>query len=97
MLTITDLGCNRHNQRQLTLGGLEAEIMGDILYNLPKDGDFHTFICEHGHTHRINFNMQLEKLYRLSDMFSKKRRRSGGSKPEPAHVTRGNAYNLLKG
>jgi hypothetical protein len=27
--------------------------MGDILYNLHRDGDSHTFICEHGHTHRI--------------------------------------------
>ena len=67
MLTITDLGCNRHNRRQFTLGGVEAEIMGDILYNLPNDGDSHTFICEYGHTHRISFNIQLGKLYRLSD------------------------------
>ena len=58
MLTITDLGCNRHNRRQFTLGGVEAEIMGDILYNLSNDGDSYTFICEHGHTHRISFNIQ---------------------------------------
>ena len=97
MLTITDPGCSKHNRRQFTLGGVEAEIMGDILYNLPNDGDSHTFICEHGHTHRINFNIQLEKLYRLSDMFSRKRRRSMRPKPEQANVKRGNAYNLLTG
>jgi hypothetical protein len=62
MLTITDLGCKRHNRRQFTLGGHEAEIMIDILYNLPNDGDFHTFICEYGHTHRISFNLQLANL-----------------------------------
>ena len=72
MLKIIDPGCNKHNQRQFTLDGVAAEIMGDILYNLPNDGDFHTFICEHGHTHRISFNIQVEKLYRLSTMFSGK-------------------------
>ena len=97
MLTITDLGCNRHDRCQFTLGGVEAEIMGDILDNLPNDGDFHTFICEYGHTHRISFTIQLEKLYRLSDMFSRKRGRSGKLKPEPTHVNRGNSCNLLKG
>ena len=88
MLTITDLGCNRHNPRQFSLDGVQAEIMGDILYNLPNDGDSHTFICEHGHTHRVSFTIQLEKLYRLSDMFSRKRGRSGRPKPEPAHANR---------
>jgi hypothetical protein len=85
MLTITDLGCNRHNRRQFTLDGVEAEVMGDILYSLPSDGDFHTFICEHGYTHRISFNIQVEKLYRLSAMFSRKTGHSGRPKPEKAH------------
>ena len=97
MLTITDLGCNRHNQRQFTLGGVEAEIMGDILYNLPNDGDFHTFICEHGHTHRISFNIQLNKLSNLSVMFSRKRGRSGRPKAEQPQTNRGSSYNLTKG
>jgi len=97
MLKITDPGCSKHNRRQFTLGGVEAEIMGDILYNLPNDGDSHTFICEHGHTHRISFNIQVEKLYRLSAMFSRKRGRSGRSKTEQAHANRGNSCNLMKG
>ena len=88
MLTITDLGCNRHDRCQFTLNGVEAEIMGDILYNLPNDGDSHTFICEYGHTHRISFTIQLEKLYRLSTLFSK-RVRSGKPKPEPPHANGG--------
>ena len=86
MLKIIDPGCNKHNRRQFTLDGVEAEIMGDILYNLPHTGDFHTFICEHGHTHQISFNVQVEKLYRLSTMFSRKMGRSGSSKPEKAHA-----------
>jgi hypothetical protein len=62
MLKIIDPGCNKHNQREFTLDGVEAETMGDILYNLPIDGESHTFICEHGHTHRISFNIQVEKV-----------------------------------
>ena len=77
MLKIIDPGCTKHNRRQFTLDGAQAEIMGDILYNLPIDGDSHTFICEHGHTHRISFTIQVEKLYRLSAMFSGKGGRSG--------------------
>ena len=88
MLKIIDPGCTKHKPRQFTLDGVAAEIMGDILYNLPKVGEFHTFICEYGHTHRINFNMQVAKLYSLSAMFSGKGGRTGRLKPEPAHVNR---------
>jgi hypothetical protein len=82
MITITDFGCDRHNQRQVKLDGVEAELMGDIVYNLHNDGHFHTFICEYGHTHRVSFTVQLEKLFRLSAMFSRKMGRSG--RPRPA-------------
>ena len=82
MLTITDLGCERHIRRQINLEGVEAEWMTDVLYNLSIDGKFHTFICECGHTHRISFNTQVEKLFRLSDMFSHKMGRFGRPKPE---------------
>jgi hypothetical protein len=97
MLTITDLGCDRHNRRQVTLDGVEAEMISDVFYNLDKDGDFHTYICECGHTHRISFNTQVGKLLRLSAMFSKKRRRSRRPKPEQTHANRENSYNLMKG
>jgi hypothetical protein len=60
----------------------------DVLYNLTSDGDFHTYICECGYTHRISFNTQVAKLFRLSDMFSKKMGRSGRPKPERAHANR---------
>ena len=97
MLTITDLGCERHNRRQFTLSGVEADILGDILFNLPSDGDFHTFVCEHGHTHRLTFNVQVEKLYRLSAMFSRKRKAPVRQKLQPGHANRGQHLNLVKG
>jgi hypothetical protein len=75
MLTITDLGCKRHNRRQFTFGGDEAELVREILYNLPNDGECHTFICEYGHTHRISFHLQLEYLYRRPAMSSRNRGR----------------------
>ena len=77
MLKIIDLGCNKHNRRQFSLEGVGAEIMGDILSNLPNDGGSHTFVCEHGHTHHISFNIQEEKLFRLSALVFKK---VGGSR-----------------
>jgi hypothetical protein len=70
MLAITDLGCKKHNQRQLALRGLEAELMENILYNLPSDGRFHTFICEHGHTHRLSFHTLVERLGDTVAMFA---------------------------
>jgi hypothetical protein len=97
MLTITDLGCDRHNQRQVMLSGVEAEMMTDVLYNLTNDGDFHTYICECGHTHRISFIAQEEKLCRLSDMFSKKMGRSGRQKPGPGRASQENFNNVMKG
>ena len=97
MLTITDLGCDRHNRRQATLSGVEAAIMADVLYNLTNDGDFHTYICECGHTHRISFNSQEEKLCRLSDMFSKKMGRSGRQKPGPGRASRRKFNNVKEG
>jgi len=62
MLKLIDPGCNKHNGRQLTLFGSEAEMMKDILYNLPREGGFHTFICEHGHTHHFSFQIKPEKV-----------------------------------
>lgn len=98
MLMITDLGCDRHNLRHVTLNGVEADLMTDILYNLSHDGEFHTYICECGHTHRISFNLQPEKLFRLSAMFSSNKvRRSERRKPGPGRVGRINFNNVMEG
>lgn len=97
MLMITDLGCDRHKLRHVTLSGVEADLMTDVLYNLSHDGDFHTYICECGHTHRIRFNIQPEKLFRLSAMFSSKVRRSERQKPGPGRANRINFNNVMEG
>jgi hypothetical protein len=94
MLKINDSGCKKHDGRQFTLYGGEADIIGDMLSNLPNDGNSHTFICEYGHTHRVSFNIPAGKLFRLSVMFSRKRRRSGSPKPDQVHINRENSPTL---
>jgi hypothetical protein len=96
MLMITDHGCDRHNPRHVALSGVEAALMTDVLYNLNNDGEFHTYICECGHTHRISFKVQQEKLFRLSAMFSNQVRRSERQKPRPGRANRGNFNNVMK-
>jgi hypothetical protein len=58
MLKIIDSGCNKHKWSQLIMFGSEAELLKDILYNLPRKGGFHTFICEYGCTHRVSFQVR---------------------------------------
>lgn len=96
MLMITDLGCDRHNPRRVTFSGVEAELVADVLYNLSNDGEFHTYICECGHTHRVSFKVQQEKLFRLSAMFSQQVRGSERQKPRPGRANRGNYNNAMK-
>lgn len=62
MLKIINSGCNKHNWSQLTLFGSEAELIKDIIYNLPREEGLHTFICEHGHTHHVSFQIKTEKV-----------------------------------
>ncbi len=64
MLELTDYGCVEHNQHQVTLWGIEAELMQGIIYNLPQEGNFHTFICDHGNTHRLSFQPPAENFNR---------------------------------
>ena len=53
MLLITDFGCDLHRLRQLKYFGPEAQVMRVVIANLQPEGDCHTYICEHGHTHRL--------------------------------------------
>ncbi len=55
MLKVTDYGCCEHTPQILAVSGLEAELMENLLHNLPSEEAFHTFICAHGHTHRLTF------------------------------------------
>jgi hypothetical protein len=61
MLMIIDRGCVKHQGRQLAVDATAAEFMQDLLYNLHRQGEFHTFICEHGHTHRLSVHNQALK------------------------------------
>ena len=65
MLKVTDFGCTEHNRHHLTLSGVEAELMQDILFNLPKQGEFHTFICAQGNTHLISCQVPAPKLKKV--------------------------------
>ncbi len=66
MLKLTDMGCREHKQRHVTLSGIEAQVMKDILFNLQRVGNSHIFICEHGNTHHVYLaKVPVEKNYRL--------------------------------
>jgi hypothetical protein len=51
MLTLIDFGCGQHPRCQLTLTGSMAALVSNLVINLPLKGDYHTYICEYGHTH----------------------------------------------
>jgi RecB family endonuclease NucS len=53
ILRVGDFGCTKHRRRELTLYGTEADLMEIIINNLQREGEFHTFVCREGHTHRL--------------------------------------------
>lgn len=59
MLLITDFGCELHLLRRLKYSGPEALVMREVIANLPADGYNHTYICEHGHSHRLAVEAQV--------------------------------------
>lgn len=59
MLMVTDFGCDLHLPRRLKYFGPEAQVMREVIANLPADGDNHTYICEHGHSHRLLVEVQI--------------------------------------
>jgi hypothetical protein len=64
MIKVIDHGCSKHSWSQLLLNEPEAELVKNILFNLPRLGNFHTFICDFGHTHRLSYLIQMEKMAR---------------------------------
>ncbi len=72
MLRLTDYGCTEHPPRQISLSGSEAEMLKDILFNLPCAGDFHTFICGRGHTHCVSYHILTENWYPSAASFTGK-------------------------
>ena len=57
MLKLVDSGCPRHELLQFNLHGLTTLIVMGIVSNLPQDGNYHTYTCEHGKTHRLSFQI----------------------------------------
>ena len=53
MLTVTDSGCHKHQQCQLSFSGASAWMVEHLIANLPMYGGEFTYICEHGHTHLV--------------------------------------------
>lgn len=60
-LQFVDLGCCHHQSCKVNLSGSGLSIIRYILVNLPKEGEFRTYICELGHTHRLSFSGCLDQ------------------------------------
>jgi hypothetical protein len=57
MLKLVDSGCQKHELLQFNLQGLTTLVVMGVMSNLPQDGNYHTYTCEHGKTHRLSFQM----------------------------------------
>jgi hypothetical protein len=53
MSNLTDYGCRQHQAQQIALTGATASLVGHLIVNLPLTCGGHTYICEHGYTHRL--------------------------------------------
>lgn len=62
MLTIIDGGCDQHVPGEIKITGAAAELIGDIIRNLPKIGDYSVFICQHGHTHHMIYDISTDEI-----------------------------------
>jgi hypothetical protein len=57
MLRLVDSGCQQHELVNFKLHGLTTLVVMGIVSNLPQDGNYHTYVCEHGRTHRLSFQI----------------------------------------
>ncbi|MFZ5449251.1 MAG: hypothetical protein ACOZFS_11505 [Thermodesulfobacteriota bacterium] len=64
MLKFIDSGCQKHDLLQFNLQGLTTLVIMGVVANLPQDGSYHTYTCEHGKTHRLSFQIH-GKSHRL--------------------------------
>lgn len=62
MLTIIDGGCYQHPFGEFKFAGAAAELVGDMLRNLPKVGEYHVFICKHGFTHHMIYHVSQDEI-----------------------------------
>jgi hypothetical protein len=66
MLTLVDSGCHKHKMLQYHLEGLTTLVVMGVISNFPKDGNYHTSICEHGKTHRLSFQVHKQSRRLIS-------------------------------
>ena len=57
MIMLVDSGCHKHDLLQFNLHGLTTLVVMGVVSNLPQDGNYHTYTCEHGKTHRLSFRI----------------------------------------
>jgi hypothetical protein len=57
MLKLVDSGCPKHELLEFDLQGLTTLVIMGVVSNLPQDGNYHTYTCEHGKTHRLSFQI----------------------------------------
>jgi hypothetical protein len=62
MLKLTDSGCAQHSPQPITFTGVAAVLVGRLILNLSPTAAGPTYICEHGHTHRLTLHQCEEKL-----------------------------------
>ena len=62
MLKLTDSGCGQHSPQQITLTGAAAALVARLILNLSPTGAGPTYICEHGHSHRLTLHPREEKM-----------------------------------
>ncbi len=62
MLMVTDFGCDLHPLRHLKYYGSEARVMENVLANLPSERSCHTYICDQGHSHRIQVGISVPEM-----------------------------------
>lgn len=57
MLKLVDSGCQKHELLQFDLQGLTTLVIMGVVSKLPQDGNYHTYTCNHGKTHRLSFQI----------------------------------------
>lgn len=62
MFKLTDSGCGQHSPQQITLTGAAAALVARLIFNLSPTGAGLTYICEHGHSHRLILYQLEEKM-----------------------------------
>ena len=62
MLKLIDSGCGQHSPQQITVTGAAAALVARLILNLPPTIGGPTYICEHGHTHRLTFYQREERI-----------------------------------